>query len=336
VRAAEDLAAAVGPVAASDAIGVSRATLHRRGRPPVPRRPRAPARSARALAPAERAAALGLLHEERFVDRAPASIVAVLLDEGRYLASERTLYRLLAENGEVRERRDQLRHPPRAVPRLCAKAPREVWSWDITPLAGPARGMWLHLYVMLDIFSRYVVAWMVASRQTGALAAHFVDDAVRREGVRPGTLISHSDRGAPMTSQSLALKYAELGVTPSRSRPRVSDDNPFSEAQFKTTKYHPSYPDAFVDERHARRHFENFFRWYNHEHRHGGIATLTPADVHLGRVDSVIATRQAALDAAFAAHPERFPHGRPIHPRPDAEVWINPPPAAAATEEART
>jgi putative transposase len=310
--------------------------MHRRGRPPVARRPRAATASARALLPAERDVALGVLHEERFVDRAPAEIVATLLDEGRYVASERTLYRLLEANDELRERRDQLRHPPRAVPRLCARAPRQVWSWDITPLPGPARGMWLQLYVMLDIFSRYVVAWMVAARQTGALAAHFVEDAVRREGVKPGTLISHTDCGSPMTSQSLALKYIELGVAPSRSRPRVSDDNPFSESHFKTAKYHPSYPDAFLDEGHARRHFDEFFRWYNHDHRHGGIATLAPADVHFGRVDAVIAIRQAALDAAFVAHPERFPRGRPIHPRPAAEVWINPPPVAAATEEAHT
>lgn len=336
MKAAEDLAQVVGPVAAAEALGVSRATLARRRRPPTAPRPRIATTSPRALAPAEREVALGLLHEERFVDRAPASIVAVLLDEGRYVASERTLYRLLSEQGELRERRDQLRHPPRAVPRLCARAPRQVWTWDITPLPGPARGIFFHLYVMLDLFSRYVVAWMVALRQTGELAAHFVEDAVRREGVAPGTLISHSDRGAPMTSRSLAMMYVELGVTPSQSRPRVSDDNPFSESQFKTAKYHPSYPDAFLDEEHARRHFVEFFRWYNQEHRHGGIATLTPADVHFGRVDAVLAVRQATLDAAFAAHPERFPRGRPVHPRPAAEVWINPPPVAAPTIEVHT
>lgn len=336
MKAAQDVAAVVGPVAAARSLGVSRATMHRRGRPPVARRPGARGTSLRALVPAEREAALAVLHEPRFVDRAPAEIVASLLDKGRYVASERTLYRLLEAHDEVRERRDQLRHPPRAVPRLCARAPREVWSWDITPLPGHARGMWFQLYVMLDIFSRYAVAWMVAPRQTGTLAAEFVEQAVRREGVTPGTLVSHSDRGPPMTSQSLALKYAELGVAPSRSRPRVSDDNPFSEAQFKTTKYHPSYPGTFLDQAHARRHFDEFFRWYNHDHCHGGIANLTPADVHFGRVDAVLAIRQAALDAAFAARPERFPRGRPVHPRPPGEVWINPPPAAAATQEAHT
>lgn len=331
-----ELAATVGVVAATDALGVSRATLYRRRRRPRARLPRAGPRSARALAPAEREAALEALHEERFVDRAPAAVVACLLDEGRYVASERTLYRLLAEHGELRERRDQRRHPPRAVPRLCARAPRQVWSWDITPLPGPARGLFFQLYVMLDLFSRYAVAWMVAPRQSGELASQLVAEAVAREGVAPGSLISHSDRGPPMTSRSLALTYAELGVTQSLSRPRVSDDNPFSESQFKTAKYHPTYPDAFLDDEHARGHFERFFHWYNHEHRHAGLAFLTPADVHLGRVDAVLSVRQAALDAAFAAHPERFPRGRPLHPRPPSEVWINPPLVAAHTQEVRT
>jgi putative transposase len=283
-------------------------------------------------APAERRRALEVLHEERFVDRAPAAVVACLLDEGRYVASVRTMYRILAENREVRERRDQRCHPPRPAPRLCARAPREVWTWDITPLPGPARGIFFQLYVMLDLFSRYVVAWMVAARQTAELAAHFVREAVAREGVEPGTLIAHSDRGAPMTSRSLALTYAELGVVPSQSRPRVSDDNPFSESQFKTAKYHPTYPGAFLDEEDARRHFEEFFRWYNHDHRHGGLACLTPADVHLGRVDEVLRVRQAALDQAFALHPERFPRGRPVHARPPAAVWINPPMTTSATD----
>jgi len=335
VRAAEDLAPSVGVAAATRSLGVSRATVYRRRRAPASGRIRRPRPSTRALSGGERQVALDVLHEDRFVDRAPAAVVAVLLDEGRYVASERTLYRILAANSEVRERRDQLRHPPRAVPRLCAKAPRQVWTWDITPLPGPVRGIFFHLYVMLDLFSRYVVAWMVALRQTGELAAHFVEDAVRREGVEPGTLISHSDRGSPMTSLSLALKYAELGVAPSKSRPRVSNDNPFSESQFKTVKYHPSYPDAFFDDEDARRHFDGFFRWYNHEHRHGGIASLTPADVHFGRIDAVVARRQAALDAAFAAHPERFPRGRPLHPRPPQEVWINPPLAVVEPSEVR-
>lgn len=325
MRTAERLAEHVGVVAATDSLGVCRATLYRRRRPPAQRAPRVPRRSPRALAPAERCLALAVLHEERFVDRAPAAVVACLLDEGRYVASERTMYRLLAENREVRERRNQRRHPPRAVPRLCARAPREVWTWDITPLPGPARGIFFQLYVMLDLFSRYVVAWMVAARQNADLAVHFVREAVAREGVEPGTLVAHSDRGPPMTSRSLAHVYAELGVVPSLGRPRVSDDNPYSESQFKTAKYHPTYPDAFLDEEDARRHFESFFRWYNHDHRHGGLACLTPADVHFGRVDEVVRVRQAALDVAFGAHPERFPNGRPVHARPPAEVWINPP-----------
>ncbi len=325
MRAAETWAPEVGVAAATRALGVSRATLYRNRLPRPPAAPAAARPSPRALATPEREQALAVLHDPEFVDKAPAEIVATLLDDGRYVASERTLYRLLAQNDEVRERRDQLLHPPRAVPRLCAKAPRQVWCWDITPLPGPARGIFFHLYVMLDLFSRYVVAWMVASRQTGELASQFVREAIAREGVAPGTLIAHQDRGAPMTSRSLALTYADLGVVPSFSRPRVSNDNPFSESQFKTAKYHPTYPDAFLDEEHARAHFEKFFTWYNGAHRHGGLASLTPADVHFGRVEEVVRVRQAALDRAFAAHPERFPHGAPVHPRPAAEVWINPP-----------
>ncbi len=188
---------------------------------------------------------------------------------------------------------------------------------------------------MLDLFSRYAVGWMVAPRQTAELARHFVEEAVRREGVAPGTLIAHSDRGSPMTSRSLALLYADLGVAQSLSRPRVSDDNPYSESQFKTVKYHPSYPDRFVDQLHARSHFEAFFLWYNHEHRHSGIAMLTPADVHYGRIHHVLATRQATLDAAFATRPGRFPRGRPTHARPPDNVWINPP-APALTSDANS
>jgi putative transposase len=326
VKAAQDLAPSVGVAPAARALGVCRATLYRRLRPPSPPpTARPPAPSPRALAAPERQAVLDVLHEDRFVDRAPAAVVACLLDEGRYLASERTFYRILAAHDEVRERRDQLLHPPRAVPRLCARAPNAVWAWDITALQGPVRGLFLYLYAMLDLFSRYVVAWMVAPRQSGPLAAEFVGQAARRAGIEPGTLVAHSDRGAPMTSRTLAVKYEELGVTPSRSRPRVSDDNPHPESLFKTTKYHPTCPDAFMGLEHARAHFDEFFRWYNHEHRHAGIAHLTPADVYFGRVDAVLAVRQAALDAAFAAHPERFPRGRPVHARPPGEVWINPP-----------
>jgi len=325
VKAAQTLGGELGVAAATSALGVPRATFYRHRQPRPGPRSTAKRPSPRALAPAERAQALAVLHAPEFVDKAPAEITATLLDQGSYVASTRTLYRLLEQHGEVRERRDQRRHPPRAVPRLCAKAPNTVWSWDITPLPGPARGMFFQLYVMLDLYSRYVVAWMVALRQNADLASHFVRDAVQRAGIAPGTLFTHQDRGAPMTSRSLALTYADLGVVPSFSRPRVSNDNPFSESQFKTAKYHPTYPEAFVDEESARAHFEKFFAWYNHEHRHGGIAFFTPADVHFGRVEQVLVTRQAALDRAFAAHPERFPRGRPVQDRPPKEVWINPP-----------
>jgi putative transposase len=325
VKAAESLAGDVGVVAATSALGVSRATLYRRRQPRGTPRSTVQPPSSRALDPVERNRVLAVLNDPEFVDKAPAEIEAILMDRCVYVGSARTMYRLLAAHGELRERRDQRRHPPRSVPRLCATAPNMVWSWDITPLPGPARGMFFQLYVMLDLFSRYVVAWMVAARQNADLASQFVRDAVRRAGIAPGTLVTHQDRGAPMTSRSLALTYADLGVVPSFSRPRVSNDNPYSESQFKTAKYHPTYPGDFADEEAARSHFEDFFRWYNHEHRHSGIAYLTPADVHLGRVDQVLAVRQGTLDQAFAAHPERFPRGRPIHRRPPAEVWINRP-----------
>lgn len=325
MKVAETFAVDLGVTRAAAALGAARSTLYRRREPKQGPRATVKLPSPRALAPAEREHALAVLHAPEFVDKAPAKITATLLDRGLYVGSTRTLYRLLAQHGEIRERRDQRRHPPRTVPRLCATAPRAVWSWDITPLPGPARGLFFQLYVMLDLFSRYVVAWMVAAKQNAELAAHFVRDAVKREGIQPGTLFTHQDRGSPMTSRSLAQTYADLGVVASFSRPRVSNDNPYSEAHFKTAKYHPTYPDAFVDEGHARQHFEAFFGWYNNEHRHSGIAYFTPADVHFGRVEQVLVTRQAALDLAFAAHPERFPRGRPVHHRPPAEVWINPP-----------
>ena len=326
IAQAVTLAGLVGPSAASTALGVPRATLHRARRPKAARTPTPRPHPARRIPDDERALIVSKLNDERFCDLAPAEVWARWLDEdGVFPCSVRTLYRLLAERGLVRERRDIARHPVHPRPELVACAPNEVWSWDITKLRGPAVGVWYFLYVVLDIFSRYVVGWMVAASESAELATQLVEEACTRHGVEPGQLRLHSDRGAPMTSKTLAQKLADLQVERSLGRPRVSNDNAFSEAQFKTVKYHPSFPGRFGSLEATREHFGRFFRWYVDEHRHGGLALLTPADVHFGRTDLVLAKRQRALDEAFDRHPERFPHGPPRIARPPAEVWINAP-----------
>jgi putative transposase len=292
---------------------------------------------ARRIPDDERTRIVALLNDERFCDLALAQAWARMLDEdGVFPCSVRTLYRLLGERGLVRERRDVARHPVHARPELVARAPNEVWSWDITKLRGGAKGIWFYLYVVLDIFSRYVVGWMVAASESAELAKHLIEESCGRHAIAPGKLRLHSDRGSPMTSRTLAQKLADLQVERSLSRPRVSNDNPFSEAQFKTVKYHPSFPGRFGGVEDAREHFGRFFPWYVDEHRHSGLALLAPADVHFGRVESVLAKRQTALDAAFGLHPERFPHGAPRVARPPTEVWINAPTGKlfAAGEEA--
>ena len=253
---------------------------------------------------------LEVLHETRFVDLAPAQVYAQLLDEGRYLCSERTMYRILEENHEVRERRDQLRHPQYTAPELLATAPNQVWSWDITKLLGPAKWTYFYLYVILDIFSRYVVGWMVAhQRERGA-----GEEADRAE-LRPAgdrrraQLTLHADRGSSMTSKPVALLLADLGVTKTHSRPYVSNDNPFSEAQFKTLKYRPEFPDRFGSIQDSRGFGHVFFPWYNTEHHHSGLGLLTPHDVHYGLAEKRVEARARVLAAAYAAHPERFVAG---------------------------
>ncbi len=324
MAAAHEIAPRVGVAPACAALGVAPATFYRR------RKPRAAAPTARpspprTLPPAERTAVLDVLHEPRFVDLAPAQVYATLLDEQRYLCSERTMYRILAENQEVRERRNQRRHPGYAAPQLPATAPNQLWSWDITKLRGPAKWTWFHLYVILDVFSRYVVGWMVAHRETAALAEKLIRETCLRQGIAPGQLTVHADRGSSMTSRPVALLLADLGVTKSHSRPCVSDDNPFSEAQFKTLKYRPQFPDRFGSILDARAFCQSFFPWYNTRHRHSGIGLLTPHDVHYGLADQRIADRSNVLAAAWAAHPERFVRGRPQPPPCPTEVWINPP-----------
>ncbi|MBE7449918.1 MAG: IS3 family transposase [Kofleriaceae bacterium] len=317
----------VGVVAACLALGVSRATYYRRQRVshPLPPRPTPP----RALSSAERAEVLATLDSERFVDKAPAQVYAELLDEGVRLCSIRTMYRVLRDHDQARERRAQRRHPTYVKPQLVATKPNQVWSWDITKLAGPTRGSYYSLYVVLDIFSRFVVGWAIARTESAAVAKSIIDDACRRHGIQPGHLTVHADRGSPMVAKSTALLFADLGIQQSHSRPHVSDDNPFSEAAFRTFLYRPTMPERFGSLEHARATFADLFDWYNERHYHSGIALLTPADVHLGREQGIIAARQRVLDEAHRAHPERFVRGRPVHPTPPAVVWINPPATAA-------
>ena len=315
------------------ALALPRATYYRRRRPqstPPPRRP-----SPRALSAAEHAAVLAVLHEPRFVDLAPAEVYATLLDAGQYLCSERTMYRVLAAHQEVRERRNQLRHPHYAAPELLARRPNELWSWDITKLLGPAKWTYFYLYVMLDVFSRFVVGWMVAHGESATLAEKFIRETCDRQGIGRDHLTIHADRGQAMISKSVAFLLADLGVTKTHSRPHVSNDNPYSEAQFKTLKYRPAFPDRFGSIQDARAHCQVFFPWYNTEHHHSGLGLLTPHDVHLGLAEHRVAERAAVLATAYAAHPERFPVGPPKPAASPTEVWINPP-KTRAIEEALT
>ena len=307
------------------ALGLARATYYRRRRARC-ERPQRPA-SPRALSADERAAVLAVLHEPRFVDLAPAKVYATLLDEGRYLCSERTMYRVLAELQEVGERRNQLRHPRYTALELLTRRPNELRSWDITKLLGPAKWTHFYLYVMLDVFSRYVVGWMVTHRESATFAEHFIRERCALQGIERDQLTVHADRGPAMTSKPVALLLADLGITKTHSRPHVSNDNPFSEAQFKTLKYRPAFPARFGSIQDARAYCHVFFPWYNTEHHHSGLGLLTPADVHHCLAEQRVAARAAVLARAYAAHPERFPAGRPHLPAPPAELWINPPPS---------
>ena len=274
---------------------------------------------------------LDVLHEPRFVDLAPAEVYATLLDEQRYLCSERTMYRILAANQEVRERRDQLRHQNHPRPELLATRPNELWSWDITKLLGPQKWTYFYLYVILDVFSRYVVGWMVAHEESAALARKLIEETCRRQGIEADQLTLHADRGSSMTSKSVALLLADLGVTKTHSRPHVSNDNPFSESAFKTLKYRPGFPERFGAIEDSRAHCGPFFDWYNSDHRHGSLGLCTPHDVHYGVTAKTLQRRAAILDTAYAAHPERFPRGRPVPTKPPDEVWINKPAPQVAT-----
>jgi putative transposase len=324
--AAETLAPEVGTAAACRAMGVARATVYRRRRPKEPPKETRPKRrQPRALDHRERQVVLDTLHSPRFVDKAPAAVYAALLDEGTYHCSIRTMYRILHDAREVRERRNQLRHPNYKKPELLATGPNQVWSWDITKLLGPGKWTYYYLYVILDIYSRYAVGWMLASRENADLAKRLIRDSIDRQHVNPGELIIHSDRGPSMKSHTVAQLLGSLGVTKSHSRPHVSNDNPFSESQFKTLKYRPEFPDRFGSQQDAHAFCKPFFHWYNHEHYHSGLGMLTPAAVHYGRAAELLATRQQTLDAAFGAHPERFVRKPPQPLALPEAVWINPP-----------
>lgn len=316
----------VGTQAACRALGVSRATVYRRRQPCRSHAPRP--RPTRSLTESERDVVLAELHHPRFMDLAPAEVYATLLDEGRYLCSRRTMYRILAAAQEVRERRNQLRHVA-PTPELLATRPNEVWSWDITKLLGPAKWTYYYLYVILDIFSRYVVGWMVAHRESAILAERLIAATCMKQEIRPDQLTLHADRGSSMTSKPVALLLADLGITRTHSRPHVSNDNPFSEAQFKTLKYRPEFPDRFGSIEQARVFCHPFFTWYNTAHRHSGIGLLTPAMVHYGHAETVCSQRAAVLARAYAAHPERFVRRPPQPPALPTAVWINPPAAVA-------
>jgi putative transposase len=318
-----EMAPRLGVALTCAALALPRATYYRGQQPRSEPKPRPT--PARALPPQERAQVLATLHEPRFVDLAPAEVYATLLDEARYLCSERTFYRVLDENAEVRERRDQLRHPHYTAPELLATRPNELWSWDITKLLGPQKWTYYYLYVVLDVFSRYAVGWMLAEGESARLAEKLIAESCERQGITPGQLTVHADRGGAMTSKAVALLLADLGVTKSHSRPHVSNDNPYSEAQFKTLKYRPDFPDRFGSLEHGRSFCGDFFPWYNTEHHHVGLGLFTPHDVHFGLAEAKRERRALVLAEAFAKNPERFPNGRPS-PRPlPTAAWINPP-----------
>jgi putative transposase len=339
MSSALELAPQIGIGSACKAMSVPRASLYRSLRPRTERIRTPRPRPARSLSTAETAHVLEVLNSERFADRSPAEVYATLLDEGTYLCSLRTMYRVLAGAGEVRERRNQLRHPTYAKPELLATRPNQVWSWDITKLRGPGKWNYYALYVILDIYSRYVVGWMVAEGESATLAEQLIADTCAKEKIAPGTLKIHADRGSAMTSKSVALLCTDLGVDRTHSRPHVSDDNPYSESQFKTLKYQPSFPDRFGSIQHARGFCQDFFPWYNLEHRHSGIAMLTPYDMHYGRAQAVVEQRRVVLARAYQERPERFVGGLPTPETAPTEAWINRPesrPTIEHTEPSKT
>jgi putative transposase len=326
MAAVTELASEVGTSAACQALCVPRPSYYRdRRKTSFPAGTASRPSPARALLPAECETVLACLHEERFQDRSPATVYATLLDEGQYLCSIRSMYRLLEKRGESRERRDQLTHPPYKKPELLATAPNQLWSWDITKLLGPVKWTYFYLYVILDVFSRYVTGWMVAMRESAELAKRLIAESCQKQRIQPGQLTLHADRGTSMSSKPVAFLLADLGVTKTHSRPHVSNDNPYSESQFRTLKYRPEFPDRFGCIQDSRAFCQGFFRWYNGEHRHSGLGLLTPAMVHYNQTGLVLEQRQQVLNTAYQLHPERFVRSAPRPPAVPTEAWINKP-----------
>ncbi len=321
-----ELAASIPLAQACPALLIPRSTFYRHQKPvAVPSAPQTKPPSPRALTAQEQATVLELLNSERFQDQAPRAIYATLLDDGIYVCHWSSMYRLLSQNQQVSERRHQLVHPTLAKPELVARAPNQVWSWDITKLLGPTKHSFYYLYVILDVYSRYVPGWLLADREDEALAKQLVRETCEKQHIPLGQLTLHADRGSAMTAKPLALLLADLGVTKSHSRPRVSNDNPYSEAQFKTMKYRPDYPAFFDSMLAARVWTQSFFQWYNHEHKHSALCLLTPGVVHYEHADSVLRARLTVRQQAYAAHPERFVKGPPTLASLPPEVWINRP-----------
>jgi putative transposase len=318
--------ATLGVAPVCQALAVPRATYYRWQHPRAEAEGLKPARRVpRALPPEEREQVLALLNDERFANLPPAEVYATLLDEGKYVCSVRTMYRILHEEHEVRERRRQLRHPRYQAPELLATRPNQLWSWDITKLKGPVKWTYYYLYVILDVFSRYVVGWMAALRESATLAQRLIAETCARQGIAPDQLTIHADRGPAMLAKSLALLLADLGIGKSHSRPHVSNDNPYSESQFKTLKYSPEFPERFGSVQDTRSFLGDFFLWYNTLHHHSALGWLTPYDVHYGLAETRRAEREATLQKAFAATPERFVRGVPIPAALPQAVWINKP-----------
>ena len=335
MTAVTELAVEVGARAACIALGVPRARYYRWRSPSSPPPPQAVVRapSPRALSEPEQKAVLAALHSERFLDRAPAHVVAELMEEGTWLASERTMYRILEKIEETRERRRQRTHPTYVKPQLVATGPNQIWCRDISKIRGLPRGVWYYLFVLLDLFSRYVVGWTLVRRSSAAIAQDLLQATLRNYQIQPGVLTVHSDRGTEFVPKDVNKLFGTLDVTRSFSRPRTSNDNAYSESHFKTTKYHPDYPGTFPGFEPAWDYFNRFFDWYNTQHRHSGIAWLTPEQVHTGQAPQILACYQATKDAAYAAHPERFVNGPPRIRRLPKEVWINEPTAVDSAPE---
>lgn len=317
-------------------LGLSRASYYRAKNPPCKSPPGERPIPTRSLSEHERQHVLDELRSERFVDMAPAEVHATLLDEGFYYCSIRTMYRILDAYKEVKERRRQTQHPKYVKPQLIANSPNQVWSWDITKLLGPVKWTYFYLYVVLDIYSRYVVGWMLAERESAVLAERLLKETCQKQEIVENQLTLHADRGSSMRSKPVALMLSDLGVTKTHSRPHVSNDNPFSESQFKTMKYRPEFPKHFGSIQDARAFCQDFFLWYNNEHRHSGIGLLTPQMVHYGHAEQVLTFRQEILNKAYERHPERFVNQKPKPSELPETVWINPPEQSVATPELHT